>query len=155
MCCKRCGSGPILFQEDVSKRQGLCTYPFLYCLNCTTTLPIPFSTLGSSKAIAINLRAVLADKCAGGSHSSLKYLFALLDPPPVSRNIHSLHSDTVCDAVVAVVAEAQDSLQRAREEVHEHYCTSGDEVINILVVLHFLKSVLMATRKMLMNHCTL
>ena len=48
VCCKHCGSGPILFREDVSRRQGLCTFPFLYCLNCTTVLPIPFSTLGSS-----------------------------------------------------------------------------------------------------------
>ena len=55
----------------------------------------------------------------------------LLDlSPPVSRNIHSLHLDGVCDAAVA---EAQDSLQRAREEVHEHYSTSSDEVIDSLV----------------------
>ena len=38
--------------------------------------------------------------------------------------------DAVCDAAVA---EAQDSLQQAREEVCEHYGTSSDEVIDILV----------------------
>ena len=63
VCCKHCGSGPILFREDVSRRQGLCTFPFLYCLNCTTALPIPFSTLGSSKALAINRRAVCQQVC--------------------------------------------------------------------------------------------
>ena len=132
VCCKHCGSGPIVFREDVSKRQGLYTSPFLYCESCTTALPILFSACSSSKALAINRRAVLANKCAGGSHSSLEYLFALLDlPPPVSRNIYSLHMDVVCDAAVA---EVQDSLQRAREEVREHYgASSGDEVIDILV----------------------
>ena len=131
VCCKHCGSGPILFREDVSRRQGLCTYPFLYCESCTKFSAIQFSTVSTSRALAINRRTDLANKCAGGNHSGLEYLLAMLDlPPPVSRNIYSLHMDAVCQAAVA---EAQDSMQRAIEEVREHYGASSDEVVDILI----------------------
>ena len=132
VCCKQCGSGPIRFCEDVSRRQGLCTFPSLQCDNCTKTSPITFSTVGTSKVLAINRRTVLANKCAGGSHSSLEYLFAMLDlPPPVSRNIYKLHMDAVCHEAEA---EAQYSMQRARQEVHEHYgASSSDDVVDILI----------------------
>ena len=110
VCCKHCGSGPILFHEDVSRQQGLCTYPFLYCESCTKVSAIQFSTVSTSRALAINRRTVLANICAGGSHSGLEYLLAMLDlPPPVSRNIYSLHMDAVCQAAVA---EAQGSMQQ-------------------------------------------
>ena len=104
VCCKHCGSGPIHFREDVFRQQELCTFPVLYYLNCTTALIIPFYTLASSKALAINRGDVLAKCGGGGSYSSLEYLFVLLDvPPPVSRNIHSLHLDAVCDVAVGDV----------------------------------------------------
>ena len=87
--------------------------------------------MSTSRALAINRRTVLANKCAGGSHSGLEYLLVMLDlPPPVSRNIYSLHMDAVCQAAVA---EAQDSMQRAIEEVCEHYGASSDEVVDILI----------------------
>ena len=90
--CKECGSGPILFREDMSRRNGVCTYPYLYCENCSKVRSIPFSTVGTSKVLAINRRTVLANKCAGGSHSGLEFLFSMLDlPPPVSRNILQAH----------------------------------------------------------------
>ena len=70
---------------------------------------------------------MLANKCAGGR------LWIFLETGggrSRSANRYSklewLHLDAVCDVAVA---EAHDSLQRAREEVREHYSTSSNEVI--------------------------
>ena len=30
VCCKECG-GPVLFKEELFKREGLCTHPYLFC----------------------------------------------------------------------------------------------------------------------------
>ena len=34
VCCEACGSGPVCFKEELLKREGLCTHPYLFCCNC-------------------------------------------------------------------------------------------------------------------------
>lgn len=48
VCCKECGSCPIVFKEDFSKKQGLYTAPSLYCEN--RSLPHLFLSLLSAWA---------------------------------------------------------------------------------------------------------
>ena len=93
MRCSVCKRGRIVLSEDLSKRHGLYTAPYLLCCKCKNRTPIPFSKVGKEcRGIAINQKAILASKCAGQSYAGLKILFSMLDLPlPVSKKIHTAH----------------------------------------------------------------
>ena len=131
VCCNVC-TGPIVFQEDFSFRQGLCTSPSLFCKDCEEHTYIRFSPVGTSKVLRVNRKVAFANKCAGGNYSSLEVLCAMLDmPPPVSKNIHSQHVKVIREESVL---QAQASLQRAREEVCQLYDASNEDDVADIVV---------------------
>ena len=61
VCCSKCESGPIVFREKMSRRQGVCTFPYLYCENYSKVSEIPFLTVGMSRTLAINRRTVFTN----------------------------------------------------------------------------------------------
>ena len=127
--CKECGSGPVSF-EDLSNREGLCTRPYLFCQNYQTRSEIPFEKAGP-KTLAVNRKAVLANKCVGDSYTSLETLFALLDlPPPVSQRAYGQHMKVVA---TGAAAEVEHSMKRARMKICDLYDTSPEETIDILI----------------------
>ena len=129
VCCKACG-GPVSFKEELFKREGLCTHPYLFCQNCKTKTPIPFAKCGS-RSLAVNRRAVLANKCVGCSYTSPETLFVLLHlPPPVSQHAYQQHMKAVA---VGACAEVEESMRRAREEVRDLYDALLDQVVDLLV----------------------
>ena len=132
LLCRECHGGPVIFKEDFTKKEGLCTKPFLLCENCGNTTAIDFSTTSGSKVLAINQKAVFANKCAGGSSSSLNMFCAMLDAPlPISKNIYSQYNKDICEKSITQV---QESMMKAREEIREHYeATSEEDVVDILV----------------------
>ena len=128
-CSKECG-GQILLKEDLYKREGLCTHPYLFCQKCGSKTVIPF-TKSSSRSLAINRRAVLANKCIGGSYPSLETFCAMLDlPPPVSQHAYQQHMTVI---EMGARAEVEDGMRRAREELRTHYDADHDQVIDTLV----------------------
>ena len=129
VCCKEC-SGPILFKEELFKREGLFTHPYLFCQSCQAKTPIPFSKCGP-RSLAVNRRAVLANKCVGGSYVSLETLFVLLDiPPPISQRAYQQHMKVVA---MGAAAEVEESMRRAREEVRDLYGDPPDQIVDILI----------------------
>ena len=71
--------GPVLFKEELHKREGLCTHTAK-----AVSLQHPFQS--GSRSLALNERTVLANK---QSYTSLGTLFVLLDlPPPVSQHAY-------------------------------------------------------------------
>lgn len=93
--------------------------------------PISYATIGTSKVLEVNHRAVLANKCSGGSHASLQMLCGMLNlPAPVSQNVYTKHSKAVRDQCIL---QAEASMTSAREEVREHHGVESDEVADILV----------------------
>lgn len=120
-----------MIEEDLLNRQGLFTHPQLVCKMCGASTPIDFAKAGESKPIAINRRSVLANKCVGGTHSSLAMFFAMMDlPPPLSRNIYSENLRVVCEKLNSAVTL---SIGRACDEVRSQYNASPNETIDILV----------------------
>ena len=90
--CGECGEKGLVYREDFSKRQGLYTAPYLVCESCSSQVLIPFSSVGTRQVLCVNRKAVFANKCAGGSASSLQMLFTMLDMPlPVSKNVYTVH----------------------------------------------------------------
>ena len=129
VCCKEC-SGPILFKEELFKREGLFTYPYLFCQSCQTKTAIPFGKCGP-RSLAVNRRAVLANKCVWGSYVSLETLFVLLDiPPPVSQHAYQQHMKVVA---MGAAAQVEENMRRAHEEVRDLYGEPPDQVIDILI----------------------
>ena len=125
VCCKECG-GAISFEEELFKREGVCTHPYLFCSSCQAKTAIPFEKCGV-RALAVNRRTVLANKCVGGSYTSLETLFALLDLPlPVSQHAYQQHMKVV---TMGAIAEVEQSMRRAREEIRHLYGTSSEEVV--------------------------
>ena len=41
VCCKECG-GEVLLKEELHKREGLCTHPYLFCKVCQSKTAIQF-----------------------------------------------------------------------------------------------------------------
>jgi hypothetical protein len=129
VCCKECG-GPVLFKEELFKREGLCTHPYLFCQSCQTKTAIPFACSGS-RSLAVNRRAVLANKCVGGSYTSLETLCVLLDlPPPVSQHAYQQHMKVIA---MGARTEVEESMSRARKELRDLYDVPPDQIINILI----------------------
>ena len=84
VCCKECG-GLVSFKDELHKREGLCTHPYLFCNGCQSATSISFAK-SDARSLTVNRRTVLANKCVGGSYTSPETLLALLDiPPPVSH----------------------------------------------------------------------
>ena len=131
LACGKCGHKGLEYKEDFLKRQGLYTAPCLFCKSCHCRVPIPFSTVGSSKVFKVNRKVALANKCAGGSYAGLRMFFGMLDlPMPVSKNVHTMH---VQEIEKQAKLQAEDSMSRAREEVRRLYGTEGGDVVDVLV----------------------
>ena len=131
--CKKCGCGPVEFQEEIHRKQGLMTYPFLHCGSCHSKTYIPFATVGSTKKFAINQKSVFANKCTGGTHSSLTLLYSMQDLPlPVSPSVYAEHARAVCEKSIL---QAEASMKRARQEVRQHYndSTKPGDIADILI----------------------
>ena len=91
-----CGEKGIVYREDFTKRQGLYTASYLFCKECSCRIPIPFSSVSKRRVLAVNWKAVFANKCAGGSLASLKKLCGMLDlPMPVLKNVYTTHVQAI------------------------------------------------------------
>ena len=131
VACGKCGHKGLEYKEDFLKRQGLYTAPCLFCKSCHCRVPIPFSTVGSSKVFKVNRKVALANKCAGGSYAGLRMFFGMLDlPMPVSKHVHTMH---IQEIEKQAKLQAEDSMSRAREEVRRLYGTEGGDVVDVLV----------------------
>ena len=122
------------FREEVHRRVGLVTFPYLFCVNCSSKTPIKYANVGSTKQqCAINLRSVLANKCVGGTHPSLDMLCTVMDlPPPIAEKAYLERARQVMSNCLL---QASDSMLRAQKEVRELYdCDVGTgEIADILV----------------------
>ena len=99
--------------------------------NCGNTTFIKFSTTDGASVLAINRKAVFANKCAGGSRSLLKVFCAMLDAPsPVSKNIYTQYNKEVGEKSLL---QAQASVMKAREEVRDKYGATFNDIVDILV----------------------
>ena len=49
--CSECDGGPIEVREDMHRREGLVTHPYLYCTNCGEKIILSTSTSPSAEAI--------------------------------------------------------------------------------------------------------
>ena len=108
--CKVCG-GHVVVKERLHLRQGLYTEMHLSCVECSSTVDIPFSQCTPSKALAVNRRSVLATKCVGGNHASLSMFCGMLGlPPPVSRVAYVEHMKEIR---TQAIAQAQCSMDAA------------------------------------------
>ena len=127
----RCGEG-LVYREDFSKRKGIYTAPYLLCENCKFQVPIPFPSVGTSKVLTVNRKAVFANKCAGGSAASLRMLFSMLDMPlPVSKNVYTTH---LLEVETQAMVQAEESMKRARDEICCLYgSVENGEVADVLV----------------------
>ena len=124
--CGECSEKGLVYREDFSKRKGIYT-----AQNCNFQVPIPFSSVGTSKVLTVNRKAVFANKCAGGSAASLRMLFSMLDMPlPVSKNVYTTH------LLEVAMVQAEESMKRARDEICCLYGSVEDgEVADVLVSL--------------------
>ena len=122
--CGECSEKGLVYREDFSKRKGIYT-----AQNCNFQVPIPFSSVGTSKVLTVNRKAVFANKCAGGSAASLRMLFSMLDMPlPVSKNVYTTH------LLEVAMVQAEESMKRARDEIYCLYGSVEDgEVADVLV----------------------
>lgn len=119
------------FHEELHKRQGLMTHPYVYCLSCHGKSPIQYAKVGSTKKLAINQKSVFANKCAGGTHSSLEMLCCMQDlPPPVSVSVYREHARAVYENSSL---QAQASMKQARQEAGQHYNAEPEETSDILI----------------------
>lgn len=102
VACKECSGGPVVFVEDHASKQGLCTKPSLHCEQCGVTTCISFSTLPPShKALTINRKSVFANKCIGGTSTSLNTFCTMMDLPlPVSQKRYREHSSVINEQCV-------------------------------------------------------
>ena len=83
--CKHCLSGPVRFEEDDTQSNGLGTHSYLFCEACKVGTLFPFTKL-NGKSLMLNRKAVFANKCIGGTRTSLKTFCAILDlPAPVMK----------------------------------------------------------------------
>ena len=130
--CGECGEKGLVYREDFTKRQGLYTAPYLLCERCSYQVAIPFSSVGDTKVLTVNRKAVFANKCAGGSAASLQMLFSMLDMPgPVSKNVYTTHLQQI---EIHAKLQADDSMTRAREEVRTLYGSENDgDIVDVLV----------------------
>ncbi|CAI8046326.1 hypothetical protein GBAR_LOCUS25609, partial [Geodia barretti] len=74
VCCRKCGTGSVMFKDNFSRQQGTNNASFFECNTCSAVTPVPFSTVGSSKVFSLNQKMALASKMAGENLSTLKTL---------------------------------------------------------------------------------
>ena len=120
VACRECSRDHIVLRENLYIRQGLYTGLYLVCEECSNVTKVPFlSMYAYSKIVAINHQSVLATKCIGGSLASLQIFCAMLNlPPPVSK---ASYVNQMKEVNTQAVAQAQYSMNAAREEVREYY----------------------------------
>ena len=58
--CRECDGGPVEFREDLYRREGLVTHPYLFCVACTGKSPIWYAKVGTTRRLALNESSVLA-----------------------------------------------------------------------------------------------
>ena len=81
--------------------------------------------------LRVNRKAIFANKCSGGSDSSIQTLCAMLyNPPPISKNVHSQHVKAICEQSVL---QAQVSLEQAMKKVHRFYDATNDDVVDVVI----------------------
>lgn len=129
--CGECGEKSVTYKEDFTKRQALFTAPYLICQSCNDTVSIPFSSVGSSKVLTINRKAVFANKCVGGTAASLQLFCSMLDMPlPISKNVYTTHIEAI---LAQAMLQVEQSMTQAREEVRMLYGAEGDDTVDTLV----------------------
>ena len=107
--CKKCGRGPMEFQEELYRREGFMTHPFLFCVSCSSKTPIQYKNVGSTKKFEINQNSIIANKCASGTYSSLNIFCTMQGlPPPVSASNYRNHAKAVDKAAIT---QAQASMK--------------------------------------------
>ena len=79
--CRECGGGPVELREDLYRREGLVTHPYLFCVACTGKSPIPYAKVGTTRWLVLNESSVLANKCAAGTHPSLQMTCVMIGLP--------------------------------------------------------------------------
>lgn len=129
--CKHCLCGPVTFQEDETKSVGLYTNLYLRCVACGEVTEFPFSSVNDGKALSINRKVIFANKCIGGTRASLETFCAMLDlPSPVAQQSYRNHTVAIN---AHCVAQANNSMSQARNEVRELYGATGDCVPDITI----------------------
>ena len=134
--CSLCGGGPIDLREDPYRREGLVTYPYLYCQSCGEDYSRSSksnSVANKQRRFALNQKSVLANKCVGGTHKSLQMHSTMMNLPlPVCSTVYTKISNRVKEASIQQV---QVSMEQARHEVLEQYNidVTNDGVADILV----------------------
>ena len=133
--CKKCGvESRITIQENIVNKQGLCSSPYFLCEACKTATKIHYSTVSNdgTKVLSINRRSVVANKCIGGTYSSLQTFCALMGfPTPVNKNTYTTYTNQI---TMESIAYAESSMQQARKEVREYYgAISNEEIVDALV----------------------
>ena len=127
---KVCG-GSVEFCEDIHRKEGLVTHQYLCCTKCGSKAAIQFARVGTTKKFEVNVKSVLANKCVGGSHSSLDLFCTMMDLPlPVSPSVYCEHAKVVCHACTQ---QAGASMKQASNEVRQHYDAEYSNAIEILV----------------------
>jgi hypothetical protein len=99
---------------------------------CGHQIDIPFSSVDNSKSLVVNRKTVFANKCAGGTCSSLHMLFSILDLPlPVSKNVYTMYVEEI---EIKAKLQAGESMKQARHEVWSWYGAEDDSsTVDILV----------------------
>ena len=109
--CKKCGCGPMEFREELYRREGFMTHPFLFYVSCSSKTPIQYKNVCSTKTFEINQNSIIANKCASGTYSSLNIFCTMQGlSPPVSASNYCNHAKAVDKAAIT---QAQASMKRA------------------------------------------
>ena len=125
-----CG-GSVKFGEDIHRKEGLVTHPYICCTKCGSKATIQFARVGTTKIFEVNVKSVLANKCVSGSHSSLDLFYTMMDfPLPIFPSVYCEHAIVVCHACTQ---QAGASMKWARNEVRRHYNAEYDNEVEILV----------------------
>lgn len=117
--CTVSGGRPVEFCEDMHRKEGLVTHPYIYCSSCGRKASIQFARVASTKKFAIKEKSLFANKCIGGRHSSPDLFYTMMDLPlPVSP---SVHCNPARVGSQACRLHAGASMRLARIEVRHHY----------------------------------
>lgn len=101
VACKECLGGPVVFVEDHTSKEGLCTKPSLHYEQCGATTCISLTLPPSHKALTINRKSVFVNKCIGGTSTSLNTFCTMMDLPlPVSQKRYREHSNVINEQVL-------------------------------------------------------
>ena len=130
--CIRCKRGRVVLQENLKKRHGLYTSPYILCRKCKHITPIAYAKTGKEgRAFALNLKSILASKCSGQNYNGLRMFFAMLGLPlPVTKNVYTGYVREIREKSIVL---ANKSMLQAREEVRNLIDSPGDDIVDIIV----------------------